>query len=98
MNRINQIKSRRGSVLIYSFYMMIIMMVMVSVAMDFGRCQLIKTELQRTADASAHAALEMYFQNGIMPSQGTLQSQFCVNTAGSLDNPVDYMSGVTPTF
>jgi hypothetical protein len=98
MNRIKQIKSRRGSVLIYSFYMMIIMMVMVSVAMDFGRCQLIKTELQRTADASAHAALEMYIQNGSMPSQGTLQSQFSVNTPGSVENPVDFMSGVAPTF
>jgi hypothetical protein len=98
MKRINHNQFRRGSILLYALYLMIIMMAILSLAVDFGRCQMIKTELQRTADASAHAALEIYIKTGTMPSQGTLQSEFCNNTSGSLDNPVDYMSGVTPTF
>jgi len=97
MNRIPKNRFRRGSVLIYSFYMMIIMMVMVSLAMDFGRCQLIKTELQRTADAMAHAALEEYIVNGSVPSTSSLESNFANNASNSLANPIDYMSGVTPT-
>jgi Putative Flp pilus-assembly TadE/G-like len=94
MNRMKQIQFRRGSVLIYSFYMMIIMMVMVSVAMDFGRMQVIKTELQRSADATAHAALEMYISSSTnaIPSTPTLQ------TFATTSNPVDANSGISPTF
>jgi Flp pilus assembly protein TadG len=93
MNRTKSTRFRRGTVLIYSFYMMIIMMVMVSLAMDFGRCQLIKTELQRTADASAHAALEYYIQHpGSTLSKNQLKAQFCDT------NPIDANSGVSPAF
>ncbi len=100
MKRIKRNQFRRGTVLIYSFYMMIIMMVMVSLAVDFGRCQLIKTEMQRTADATAHAALEQYILSptGTTTASSTLKTEFANNSANSLSNPVDYASGVTPTF
>jgi Flp pilus assembly protein TadG len=99
MKRINNNQFRRGAVLLYSLYLMIIMMAILSLAVDFGRCQMIKTELQRTADAMAHAALEQYIVTGSVPSTGTLESNFANNTAGSsLANPIDYLSGVTPTI
>ena len=99
MNRIKNNKFRRGTVLLYSLYLMIIMMAILSLAVDFGRCQMIKTELQRTADAMAHAALEQYIITGSVPSTSSLETSFANNTAGNtLANPIDYMSGVAPTI
>src|SRR5277367_3433547 len=90
MNR-KQTQFRRGSVLLYSFYMMIIMMCILSLAVDFGRREMLKTEMQRCADATAHAALEQYIQTGTYPSTTYLQNTF----AGY--EPIDANSGISAT-
>jgi hypothetical protein len=80
-------------VLIYSFFLMIIMFAMISLGVDYGRMQLIKTELQRDADATARGALQMYAVNG--SSTATAVAPII---AGNSYNPVDANSGVQPTI
>jgi hypothetical protein len=84
-------RNRRGSVLIYSILLMTILLAVSSLAVDYGKEQSIKTELQRNADFTARGALELYatnnqlawFWDGILPNNNF--------------NPVDANSGVTPT-
>ena len=83
---------RRGAVLLYSFYMMIIMMAIASLAVDYGRREMIKTEMQRCADATAHAALERYIQNN-----DTFDSKTYLKTTFADYEPIDANSGVSPT-
>ncbi len=83
---------RRGSVMIYSFFLMTIMLAFVSFGMDFGRMEAVKTELQRDADATAHSSLQLYLSYGT----GTAVA-YAPIVAGSACNPVDANSGVSPT-
>jgi hypothetical protein len=88
---IYRLRNRRGSVLIYSMLLMTILLGVSSLAVDYGREQSIKTELQRSADFTARGVLQLYESNNqlawfwdyILP----------LNTF----NPVDANSGVTPT-
>ncbi|MCI0359340.1 MAG: pilus assembly protein TadG-related protein [Planctomycetaceae bacterium] len=48
---------RRGNVIVLSAFMMVIMLAMVAFACDVGYLQVIRTELQRSADAAALAAV-----------------------------------------
>jgi Flp pilus assembly protein TadG len=83
---------RRGSVLIYSFYLMTIMFAFVSFGVDFGHMQTVKTELQRDADASARAALQLYVTYG-----SSVAASYTPYIASNAYNPVDSNSGMTPT-
>src|SRR4051812_37049384 len=54
---LNSAPRRRGMVLAYACVAMVALLLVCSLAVDFGRVQLVKTELQRAADAAArHAA------------------------------------------
>ncbi len=52
-------RTRRGSVLIYTFYLMTIFLAMISFAVDFAHMESVKTELQRSADLTARGALPL---------------------------------------
>jgi hypothetical protein len=78
--------------LIYSLFMMVILLAIVSLALDYGRVQMIKTELQRTADATARGALQMYASDG-----STTASIVTPMMASQSYNPVDANSGISPT-
>jgi Flp pilus assembly protein TadG len=81
---------RCGSVLIYSFFLMTIMFAMISLAVDFGHMQTVKTELQRCADATSRGCMMNYLLYG----SSTAQS-YATTLAGY--NTVDAKSGVSPT-
>jgi hypothetical protein len=83
---------RRGSVLIYSLLMMVIMLAMTSFAVDYGRMQLIKTQLQRNADSTARGSLEMYIEGS-----SSDYTYWGPAMTWSRFNPVDNNSGVSPT-
>lgn len=77
--------NRRGSMLIYSLYLTMMMFTLVSVAVDYGRMQMVKTQLQRSADATARGALQMY------ESYGSSTAMAYAPYLPSYD-PVDYNS------
>jgi Flp pilus assembly protein TadG len=86
-------RSRRGAVLIYAMFLMIIMLAMVSLAVDYGHVQLVETQLQRDADASARGTLQIYCatdQSNAIYWGG----QMATNTY----NPVDANSGISDTI
>jgi hypothetical protein len=56
-------RNRRGVVIWYSIIMMAAMCMFASLAVDWGHGQMVKTELRRTADASARAAAALIPQN-----------------------------------
>jgi hypothetical protein len=80
-------------VLVYSFSLMVIMLAMISLGVDYGRMQLIKTEMQRTADVTARGALQMYTNDG-----STIATIIAPLMATNNFNPVDANSGVQPTI
>jgi Flp pilus assembly protein TadG len=84
--------SRRGSVLVYSLFMMIILLAMVSLAVDYARVQKIKTECQRSADAVARGALQLYASDG-----ASTATTYAPSMANQTYNPVDANSGISPT-
>jgi hypothetical protein len=86
-------RHRRGSILIYTFYLMVIMLAFVSFGVDFGRMELTKTELQRDADACARGALQMYLTYG-----SSVASAYTPLLGGEAYNPVDAKSGTVPTI
>src|SRR2546423_13121679 len=47
---------RRGVAMIYAIMMMAALCMILSLAVDYGHAQLVKTELRRSADAAARAA------------------------------------------
>ena len=85
-----RVARRRGSVLIYTLILLTLMFAVISLAVDFGRIQLIKTELQRCADATARGTIQEYLTYG---------SSVAVAYSPTLaaDNSVDSKSGVSPT-
>jgi hypothetical protein len=83
---------RRASVLVYSIFLVVIMLAMVSLGLDYGRIQMIKTELQRCADATARGALQMYANDG-----SSVANIVAPMMASQTYNPVDANSGISPT-
>src|SRR5690348_11897263 len=75
--------TRRGSAIIYSTVLMVLMVAFVAFAVDIGRARLAKAELQRAADAAS-----MYGVAGLTKnlSQGQIK-QRCVDAAA--DNNCD---------
>ena len=51
-----QSRKRRGVVLWYTIVLMLAMCLLLSLAVDYGRAQVVKTELMRAADSAARAA------------------------------------------
>src|SRR5437764_1148924 len=51
----NHYGNRRGAVMVYSVAIMVVFVAICSLAVDYGRVQLTKTELQSAADAAARA-------------------------------------------
>jgi hypothetical protein len=74
----------------YAVILMTIMFAMISLAVDFGRMQQVKTELQRCADATAAGCMQEYITYG-----STTASAYATTLAA--DNSVDANSGVSPT-
>jgi len=83
-------RMRRGSVLIYSLALMTIMLSMTSFAVDYGRMQLIKNQLQANADATARGSLEMYIEGS-----SSDYSYWGPAMTWARFNPVDNNSGVS---
>ena len=52
----NTLRKSRGVAMIYALVIMTALCMILSLAVDYGHAQLVKTELRRTADASARAA------------------------------------------
>ena len=63
-NAINCNRGRRGSVLIYTLFLMTVVMAVVSLGMDYAHCQAVKTECQRAAELCARDYLEIYLKYG----------------------------------
>ena len=57
LKTLNQLRPRRGLALVYTAVMVIGMFAIGSLAMDFGRAEMVKTELRRCADAAARAGV-----------------------------------------
>jgi hypothetical protein len=83
---------QRGSVLVYSLLLMTILLAMTGFAVDYGRLQLIKTQLQRNADSAARGSLEMYIEGS-----SSDYTYWGPEMTAQLFNPVDNNSGVLPT-
>ena len=86
------IHPRSGSMLIYALFLMVILLAMTSLCMDYGRMQMIKTQLQRDADATARGAVQMYVTDG--PSTA---SWVAPAMAANQYNTVDANSGLPAT-
>jgi Putative Tad-like Flp pilus-assembly len=85
-------RRRNGAVLAFLVLLLVMFAAVTSLAVDYGRVQLIKSEMQRTADATARGY--MYFYN--------TQGQSYANSHGpalysSANNPIDANSGTAPT-
>jgi hypothetical protein len=93
---------RRGSILLYCVYLSMMMCVLMSVAVDYGRMQMVKTEAQRCADNVARGVLQrcldLYVSNSFATPLAMLQSQG-QSIKGYLvtKNPVDSGSNIAPT-
>ncbi len=53
---------RRGSILLYVIVMMTALLGICTLAVDYGHVQLVKSEMQRTADATARLPLVLQLQ------------------------------------
>jgi len=85
-------RSRGGSILLLLAFLLVMFTAIATLAVDYGHIQLVKTELQRTCDATARGYMEYYIA----------QSESYANTNGpalysSSKNPVDSLSGISPT-
>jgi Flp pilus assembly protein TadG len=77
-------RNRRGVVIWYSIVLMTAMCMFASLAVDWGHAQMVKTELRRTADASARAAA------ALIPTNLTSATAAAVDIASK--NTADGMS------
>jgi hypothetical protein len=85
-------RKRRGMVMLYTIISMVALTGICSLAVDVGHVQMVKSDMQACADATARGYMEYYQQYG----------QATANSLGPLlysagYNPVDSNSGVTPT-
>jgi hypothetical protein len=93
---------RRGSILLYTVYLCMMMCVLMSVAVDYGRMQIVKTEAQRCADNVARGVLQRcldkHTSSGYATALSMLQSQGQTIKGYLVTmNPVDSGSNITPT-
>jgi Flp pilus assembly protein TadG len=79
------IPQRRGIGLVYTVLTLAVVMAFVSMIVDYGRVQLVKTQLQRTADAAARAAASQ-ISSGITATQNEAVAIAADNNAD--DSPV----------
>jgi Flp pilus assembly protein TadG len=107
------LRSRGGVALIYVAIVTVAICAVGSLAMDYGRAQVVKTELRRAADAAAMAALqEIQSGNGITAAQNSAIAVAAANLAdgspvvvdatldiefGTYDNQTDTFTTVTGT-
>ena len=82
----------RGGVLVYIVMTMTALMGICSLAVDLGRIQAAKTEIQSCADATARAYIEYYSVYGTAYANSNGPQLYA-----SSNNPVDSGSGVSPT-
>jgi Flp pilus assembly protein TadG len=85
-------RGRHGAVVIYAMAIMLALIAVGSLAVDYGRVQAVKTDLQRAADATARGSLALY----LAYDASTAQS-YGPYLATTPYNPVDSNSGVQPT-
>lgn len=83
-------RNRRGAILIYAIVSMTAMFGFISLAVDYGRAQLTRTELQRSADATARGCMALYKVYGSATAQGGGPILAAVN-------PVDSGARINPT-
>ncbi|QDU63751.1 von Willebrand factor type A domain protein [Planctomycetes bacterium Pan216] len=81
-------RRRRAAIIVLSAFMMVFLIGMVAFGVDLGYIQLVKAELQRTADAAAHAAA---MNIGMGESQARLAAQQVAlqNRVAGLDYELD---------
>jgi len=80
-----------GSALPYIVVAMIALVGVASIGVDWGHVEMVKTDMQRCADATARGYVELYLQSGqntAIASGAQLYS--------AADNPVDSNSGIAP--
>lgn len=95
LNNHNLSRRYRGSIIVYSVIVMTVMLAMISLGVDYGRVQSVKSELQRSADATALGVIQEYVKYG-----GGGNGLYAGNVTQPLMtayNPVDANSGVAPT-
>src|SRR5438093_1359388 len=73
-------RGRRAFTLVYAMIIMTALAGFVSLGVDWGRIQLIKTQLQRAADSASRAAASQ-ISNGITATQNTAVTWASYNTA-----------------
>ncbi|HEX8913588.1 MAG TPA: Tad domain-containing protein [Humisphaera sp.] len=83
---------RAGGLLVWSVLAMVAMIGFASLAVDLGRVQMVKTDLQRQADAAARGSLAIYDAYDLPTAQS--YGPWLGNQAY---NPVDATTGVAPT-
>ncbi|HEX4125911.1 MAG TPA: Tad domain-containing protein [Tepidisphaeraceae bacterium] len=88
-------RPRRGAVLIYAALMMTAFCGICSLAVDYGRVQMVKTELQRMADATARGYCELYNVNGSWP---TTTNTYASKLDSTTYNPVTSTSTPSVTI
>lgn len=81
---------RRGNAMVYTIIVLPAMFAVISLAVDLGRAQLIKSELQRAADSAARGYLAMRIQYGDAAAQ-----TYGPKIPGM--SPVDPASGIAAT-
>jgi hypothetical protein len=82
---------RSGSALPYVVVAMIGLIGVASIGVDWGHVEMVKTDMQRCADATARGSVELYLQYG----QSTAQISGA-QLYSAAENPVDSNSGVAP--
>ncbi|HEX8911567.1 MAG TPA: pilus assembly protein TadG-related protein [Humisphaera sp.] len=85
-------RGRPAGSLLYMTFVMIALIGLGSFAVDLGHVHLVKTDLQRCADAAAHGYMEYYRDYGSSYAATAGPSLY-----SSANNPVDAGSGVQPT-
>ena len=83
-----RLKQSRGSVLVYVIVMMTALTGFASLAVDYARVQLVKTELLRAADAAARAAASQ-LANGVTATQNAAVTWGGYNLADTTSVVID---------
>src|SRR3954454_17197682 len=86
-----QSRSPRGAILLYIMILMVVFSALCSFAADYGHVQLVKSQLQRTADATARA-YALYYMTGSSQGQAAAAA---APIYSQTNNPMD--AGVSPT-
>lgn len=85
-------RQRRGAMLILLVLLLVMFAAIATLAVDYGHIQLVKSEMQRAADATARGYMEYYILGGqsYANSQGT-------TLYSRVNNPVDGSFGPAPS-